>query len=79
MLNLSHSFLHAGATRVVVSLWRVDDRGTTELMRRFYEGLLRDDLSPAAALQTAQRSMLADPRWQAPFYWAAFLLNGDWR
>jgi CHAT domain-containing protein len=77
MVGLTRGFLHAGAPRVVASLWRVHDRGTAELMRRFYEGILRDEKPPVAALRDAQRSMLADPRWRAPYYWSAFVVQGD--
>jgi CHAT domain-containing protein len=65
--------------RLVTSLWQVDDLATAELMRRFYRGLIVHQLSPAAALRHAQREMRANPRWQSPFYWAAFTLVGDWQ
>ena len=79
LVGLTRSFFHTGAKRVVVSLWGVDDQATTELMSRFYRHLLRDDLPPAAALRAAQRELRAEPRWSAPYYWAAFILQGDWR
>ena len=77
LIGLSRGFLYAGARRVVASLWRVHDRGTSVLMERFYRGLLGDGLSPAAALRRAQLSMMAEPRWSAPYYWAAFVLEGE--
>lgn len=79
LVGLTQSFFHAGATRVVVSLWNVDDQATATLMTRFYEGLLRRHLPPAAALREAQLAVRADRRWSAPFYWAGFQLQGDWR
>jgi CHAT domain-containing protein len=78
VLGLPRGFLYAGATRVLVSLWDVQDESTAELMRRFYRHLLVDGLSPAAALRAAQLSMLAEPRF-APYHWAGFVLQGDWR
>jgi CHAT domain-containing protein len=79
LLGLTRGFLYAGAARVLVSLWEVADSPTAELMERFYRGLLQERLSPAAALRSAQRSMLADERWSAPSNWAGFVLQGDWR
>jgi CHAT domain-containing protein len=49
-------------------------------MRRFYEGMLGPRrLSPAAALRAAQVEMAASPMWERPYYWAGFVLQGDWR
>lgn len=79
VVGLTRGFMHAGVPAVVASLWDVGDAQTAELMSRFYERLLRDGLPPAAALRAAQRSMLADPRWSAPAYWASFLLHGEWQ
>ncbi len=79
LVGLTRGFLYAGARRVIVSLWRVSDVATAELMTRFYRELLQNRLPPAAALRSAQLSMLAEPRWQAPFHWGGFVLQGDWR
>ncbi len=79
LLGLTQSFFLAGATRIVVSLWDVDDHATEILMQRFYTAMLRRHLPPAAALREAQLSLRADPRWAAPYYWAGFELQGDWR
>jgi CHAT domain-containing protein len=79
LMGLTRGFMYAGAPRVVASLWRVDDRATAELMKRFYRGMLKDGLPAAAALRAAQVSMLKEIRWSAPYYWAAFTLQGDWR
>lgn len=76
LIGLARGFLHAGADAVVATLWDVDDRATTEFMTRFYEALLQRGLSPAAALQSARRSMQHDPRWSRPEHWAAFILIG---
>jgi CHAT domain-containing protein len=79
LLGLTQGFLYAGAKGVVASLWPVADRATAELMRRFYEHMLRDGLRPADALRQAQLSIAADPRWSHPYYWSAFVLLGDWQ
>jgi CHAT domain-containing protein/Tfp pilus assembly protein PilF len=79
LVGLTRGFMYAGAPRVVVSLWSVDDPATAELMTRFYRGMLVEKLRPAQALRAAQVSMLRDKRFAAPFYWAAFTLQGEWR
>lgn len=79
MLGLSRGFFDAGAKSVLMSLWPVHDAATSELMSRFYRHLLAEGEPPARALQLAQQSMAADERWSEPFFWAAFVLYGDWR
>jgi CHAT domain-containing protein len=71
--------MYAGAARVVVSLWRADDEATAELMVRFYRGMIEEGKRPAEALRAAQIEMLEQRRWQSPHYWAAFVLQGEWR
>lgn len=78
-LGLSRAFLFAGARKVLVSLWDVDDRATSELMVRFYEGLLEQELPAFRALRRAQDSLRRDERFAPPHYWAGFVLQGDWR
>jgi len=79
LIGLTRGFMHAGAPRVVASLWNVEDRATAELMKRFYEGMFKRNLKPAAALRSAQLALLQDKRWSAPYYWAGFTLQGEWR
>jgi CHAT domain-containing protein len=79
LVGLTTGFLYRGARQVVASLWRVDDLATSELMARFYRALLRGGQSAPAALRTAQREMAADRRWSDPYYWAGFVVQGDWR
>jgi CHAT domain-containing protein len=79
LMGLTRGFMYAGVPRVVASLWQIDDRATAELMRRFYEGMLVKGLRPAAALSAAQASMWKDKRWQSPYYWGAFTLQGEWK
>jgi CHAT domain-containing protein/tetratricopeptide (TPR) repeat protein len=79
LLGLTQGFFHAGAARVLVSLWNVNDEATAELMSRFYRGVLRRGLPPSRALREAQLSMLREPRWGAPYYWAGFTLQGEWK
>ncbi len=79
LTGLTHGFFRAGAERLVVSLWSVDDEATAELMSRFYRGMLREGLPASRALREAQLSLLPEPRWQAPYYWASFTFQGEWR
>ena len=79
LIGLTRGFMYAGAPRVVASLWRIDDRASAELMKRFYQGMLGQGLRPAAALRAAQISMWKGKRWQAPHYWAAFTIQGEWK
>jgi CHAT domain-containing protein len=71
--------MYAGATRVVASTWEVPEGVTAELMRLFYKGMLQDHLSPAAALRAAQVNMSKSLSSSAPYYWAAFVLQGEYR
>jgi CHAT domain-containing protein/Tfp pilus assembly protein PilF len=80
LMGLTRGFFHAGAPTLTVSLWSVDDEATSELMRHFYEAVLGPArLKPAAALRATQQAMLSNSRWQDPYYWAAFTVQGDWR
>jgi CHAT domain-containing protein/tetratricopeptide (TPR) repeat protein len=79
LISLTRAFMYAGAPRVVASLWRVPDQATAELMKRFYRAMLSEHVKPAAALQAAQISLQKDKRWEAPYYWAGFILQGEWK
>lgn len=77
--GLTRGFMYAGARRVVVSLWNVNDKATASLMQRLYTGMLRSNKTPAAALRAAQIEMLRTAQWQSPYYWAPFVMQGEWR
>jgi CHAT domain-containing protein len=79
LVGLTRGFMYAGAPRVVVSLWNVDDEATSILMSKFYEGILKKGLPPSVALRQAQQAMMQNPNYQAPYYWAAFVLQGEWK
>jgi CHAT domain-containing protein len=64
---------------VIVSLWNVNDRATADLMAGLYRTMLRDGKPPAAALRAAQLELRKQKRWESPYYWAAFVQNGEWR
>lgn len=80
LVGITRGFMYAGAARVVASLWKVDDRASAELMKYFYESLFgQPRLRPAAALRAAQIKMWKQLRWKAPYFWAAFMLQGEWK
>jgi CHAT domain-containing protein len=79
LVGLTRGFMHAGAARVVASLWKVDDSATAELMGHFYSEMLRHGIAPSAALRQAQIKMAEQKRWRSPYYWAAFTIQGDWQ
>jgi CHAT domain-containing protein len=77
--GLVRGFMYAGVPRVVASLWDVRDEATAELMKRFYRGMIADGKRAAEALRAAQLEMLRYERWRAPYYWAGFTLQGEWK
>jgi hypothetical protein len=90
LLGLQRAFQVAGARTVVASLWQVDDKATRALMEDFYQNLWRKKMTKLEALRQAQLTMLregmkrglgepeAPARRLPPYYWAAFVLSGDW-
>jgi len=76
--GLTQAFFAAGSQRVVGTLWEVDDQATSEWMPYFYRAL-KETHSPAKALHDAQEKMAAGSQWSSPYYWAGFVLAGDWR
>src|SRR6266498_462426 len=80
LVGLARGFMYAGAPRILASLWKVDDQATSEFMERFYQGMLGPEaLSPAGALRQAQLSIWKEKQWREPYYWAAFVLQGEWK
>jgi CHAT domain-containing protein len=78
LVGLTRGLMYAGSKRAVVSLWKVSDKGTSELMPLFYKSVLADK-SPAVALREAQLQMLKSQEWRNPYFWSAFTLQGEWR
>jgi CHAT domain-containing protein/predicted negative regulator of RcsB-dependent stress response len=80
VIGLTRAFMYAGAPTVGVSLWSVADTSTSQLMTDFYKRLLSGQgISPSAAMRAAQQNMIAGKKYSAPFYWAPFVLIGEWR
>ena len=80
LMSLTRGFMYAGAPRVIVSAWEVQDRPSATLMVKFYRYLLGPKrLSAAAALRAAQIEMSRDKQFAAPYFWAGFTLQGEWK
>ena len=78
LMSVTRGFMYAGAAGVVASLWKVDDEATAELMKHFYAALFNKGLPPAAALRDAQLELAQNARWQSPYYWAGFVIQGQY-
>ena len=80
LIGISRAFLYAGVPSLVVSLWSVDDEATARIMEFFYRHLQAGS-SKKQALRQAKLDYLDVSRSDKkdPFYWAPFILNGDWR
>lgn len=72
--TLAQAFLFAGAGSVVATLWPVEDRGAAAFAERFYSAYA--SRSAAEALALAQRAMMADARFPAPYHWAGYRISG---
>lgn len=80
LLGLTRGFMYAGAERVVATLWKVNDVATSELMKRFYTYMLSEGKPASVALRQAQLDMIkSGGESQAPFFWAGFVLQGEWK
>ena len=79
LTGLTQGLMYSGSRSVLASLWQVPDRATAELMKRFYQNLLNEKQKPAAALRNAQLDLSSQPRWRSPYFWSAFVLQGEWQ
>jgi CHAT domain-containing protein/Tfp pilus assembly protein PilF len=79
LMGLARSFLFAGSKSVLATLWEVDDEATTELIKHFYHGLLIEHLPASVALKNAKLFIRSQKRWQPPYFWAGFELQGEYR
>jgi CHAT domain-containing protein len=78
LIGLTRGFMYAGASRVLVSLWDVNDEATAALMTLFYQNLLAKKMNPARALREAQLAILKDKRFSNPYFSMAFTLHGEY-
>lgn len=78
LIGLTRAFQYAGAKSIVVSLWKVGDESTSELMMAFYQELQKG-ATKDMALQKAMMAVRNNEKWRHPFYWSPFILVGEWR
>ena len=79
VMGLARAFMYAGAPTVGVTLWSVADKPTAELMTDFYRHYLGPNPSSSTAMREAQLAMTSGKKYSAPYYWASFVLVGDWK
>jgi len=77
--GMSRGFIYAGTPSILATLWSVDDKSTAILMKNFYTNWLQKGMTKPAALRQAQLDLKAIPEYSHPFYWAPFVMIGDWR
>jgi CHAT domain-containing protein len=77
LIGLTRALIYAGTASIIVSLWSVDAASTRELMINFYK-LLKGGKDRATALQQAQIKIMQKEEYSHPYYWAPFVLVGDW-
>ncbi|MEC4982533.1 MAG: CHAT domain-containing protein [Oscillatoria sp. PMC 1068.18] len=77
-LGLAGVAVKAGARSTLASLWLISDLATTELMTQFYQQLTNSEITKAEALRRAQVTILQEEKFSSPYFWAAFVLVGNW-
>ncbi len=77
-LGLAGVAIRAGAKSTLATLWQVNDQSTVKFMERFYQELSLPGTSKAMALHRAQQALVNDPNYKAPYYWASYVLVGNW-
>jgi len=77
-LGLAGMAVRSGARSTIASLWDVDDQATAELMAKFYQELTNSQNTKSEALRRAQLAILKNDKFAHPYYWAAFVLIGNW-
>jgi CHAT domain-containing protein len=81
-LGLAGVAVRAGARSTVATLWQVNDVSSAVFMGEFYRQLANIEtlqITEAEALQQAKRALLANPDYQHPYFWAAYVLIGNWQ
>ena len=78
LVGLSRGFIYAGTPSILATLWEVDDRSTSILIKKFYEKWLKKGMGKPEALRAAQLALKSMPKFSHPFHWAPFVMIGDW-
>jgi CHAT domain-containing protein len=77
-LGIAGVALRSGARSTIASLWSVDDQATSILMQKLYAEVKTQKVTRSQAIRTAQITLLKDPKYRHPYYWAPFILVGNW-
>jgi len=77
-LGLAGLAVRSGARSTLATLWSVNDRSTASLMVEFYRELGQPGVTKAQAVRNAQLTLLKQPQYEHPYYWAPFILLGNW-
>ncbi|MEO1377131.1 MAG: CHAT domain-containing protein [Cyanobacteria bacterium J06635_10] len=77
-LGLAGVAIQAGARSTVASLWALNDASTAQLMSQFYQELKKPGVSKAEALRNAQLTLLKQEEYSIPYFWAPYVLIGNW-
>jgi CHAT domain-containing protein len=79
LVGLARAFLFAGTDSIIMSTWHVNDETTSKLFVSMYRNLKTGNENKAEALRNAKLALLHDQRTAHPYYWASFILTGDWK
>jgi CHAT domain-containing protein/tetratricopeptide (TPR) repeat protein len=77
-LGLAGVAVRSGARSTIATLWSVEDKSTSKFMAEFYEQLAKPGVTKAQALRLAQQTLMQQNEFKHPFYWAPFVLVGNW-
>ncbi|MEL6554132.1 MAG: tetratricopeptide repeat protein [Cyanobacteria bacterium J06621_11] len=77
--GLRRAFTIAGAQSQLMSLWQIDDLGTSELMTLYYQNLIEKGQGRSESLRNAQLALMETGTYAHPYYWSSFIFSGDWR
>ncbi|WP_315790741.1 CHAT domain-containing protein [Fischerella sp. JS2] len=77
-LGLAGAAVRAGARSTIASLWQIDDESTAQFVGAFYRELKEANITKAEALRRAQLQLLKHPNYNAPSFWSAYVLIGNW-
>jgi CHAT domain-containing protein len=78
-LGLAGVAIRARAKSTIASLWSVSDEATQELMISLYQNLATKKLGKSESLRQAQKTLMNNPKYRSPYYWAPFVLVGNWQ
>jgi CHAT domain-containing protein len=78
-LGLAGMAIRARAKSTIASLWSVSDEATQDLMISLYQNLATKKLGKSESLRQAQQTLMSNPKYRSPYYWAPFVLVGNWQ